>query len=218
MATDWLHGVYLLTPDLEDIDTLLSATDAALAAGVRWVQYRHKRAAPGTRLAQARALRRLTRQHDARLIINDNVGLAQAVAADGVHLGRDDASVAEARQALGPAAVIGASAYNDSARAQALDAAGANYVAFGALFASRTKPAAVAAPLSLLGAARAQGLIVVGIGGINLDNIEQVAAAGAHAAALITSVYDASDPGRAAAALIAAFARGATAITPTSST
>ncbi|GIL05590.1 MAG: thiamine-phosphate synthase [Betaproteobacteria bacterium] len=202
------RGVYLLTPDWTDTPRLLATTAAALAAGVRWLQYRNKSADAATRRAQALALRELTLAHGAKLVVNDDIGLAIEAHADGVHVGRDDPDPRPRLAREGVAMVVGVSCYDDFARAQAAVAAGADYVAFGAVFASPTKPAAVRAPLALLSRARAAGMHAVAIGGIGADNIAQVAAAGAHAAALITAVYDAADPGAAARELISKFKAG----------
>jgi thiamine-phosphate pyrophosphorylase len=202
------RGVYLLTPDWDDTDRLLEATAAALVAGVRWLQYRNKRADAATRRAQAAALRELARAHGARLVVNDDVALAIEARADGVHVGRDDPDPRPQLARAAIAMLVGVSCYDDFARAQAALAAGAGYVAFGSVFASPTKPAAVRAPLALLAKARAAGMHVVAIGGIGADNIAQVAAAGAHAAALITAIYDAADPGAAARTLISNFKSG----------
>lgn len=202
------RGVYLLTPDWDDSARLLEATAAALAAGVRWLQYRNKHADAATRRAQALALRELTRAHGARLVVNDDVDLAIEARADGVHVGRDDPDPLPRLTRERVSMTVGVSCYADPARARAAVAAGADYVAFGSVFASPTKPAAVRAPLALLSKARAAGMHVVAIGGIGADNIAQVAAAGAHAAALITAVYDAADPGAAARTLISNFKSG----------
>jgi thiamine-phosphate pyrophosphorylase len=201
-------GLYLLTPDWDDTARLLAATRAALGAGVRLLQYRHKKAAAALRLEQAGALRALTRAHSALLLINDDAALAAAVGADGVHLGRDDGALPEARTLLGPEALLGASCYADFDRATAAAAQGAAYVAFGSVFASPTKPQALRAPLTLFARARAAGLPAVAIGGIDAGNIAQVAAAGAQAAAVISAVYDAPDPGAAAHRLLEQFQRG----------
>jgi thiamine-phosphate pyrophosphorylase len=198
-------GIYLLTPDGLELPRLLAATDAALAAGIRWVQLRNKTADAPTRRAQARALRTLTRTRKAFLIVNDDAELACEVEADGVHIGRDDGAIETVRRRIGAARVLGVSCYDDLARAQAAARAGADYVAFGSMYPSRVKPDAVRAPLALLGRARAAGMRVVAIGGIEPTRVGEVAAAGAHAAALISAVYDAADPGRAAAQLAAAF-------------
>jgi thiamine-phosphate pyrophosphorylase len=182
-------------------------TAAALAAGVGWLQYRHKAAAPEVRRAQAGQLRELTRRYGARLIVNDDPALAQAVQADGVHLGRDDAAALAVK--LGwPRAIVGVSCYADLPRALAAHRDGADYVAFGSVFASRTKRDAVRAPLALLTRARTQGLRTVAIGGIDAGNIGTVAGAGAHAAAVISAVYDAALPDLAARELIEQWSRG----------
>jgi thiamine-phosphate pyrophosphorylase len=194
-----IRGVYLLTPDWDDTARLLEVTEAALGAGVAAVQYRHKRAAPPLRRTQAQALRALTARHGALLIVNDDPALAAQIGADGVHVGREDAAPAQAVRAAPPGRagrwLVGVSCYNDWARALEATAAAAGYVAFGAMFASATKPAAVSAPLSLLGRARRAGMHVVAIGGIDAGNIGAVAAAGAHAAALISAVYGAGGAG-----------------------
>lgn len=215
--TDLIRGVYLITPDWDDTARLLAATAAALRGGVRWLQYRNKRAAAELRRAQARALRELTLTHGAGLVVNDDVDLAISSLADGVHIGRDDPDPRPrlARELTGKEAgeagmLIGVSCYDDFGRAQKAAAAGADYVAFGSLFTSPTKAAAVRAPLALLTRARRSAMRVVGIGGIDASNIAHVSAAGAHAAALISAVYAQEDPERAARELIEQFNRGET--------
>jgi thiamine-phosphate pyrophosphorylase len=120
-------------------------------------------------------------------------------------VGRDDADVSEARQALGPDAIVGASCYNQLALAESAVAAGASYVAFGAVYPSTVKPDAVRAPLSLFGAAKALGVPSVAIGGINLANAAAVVEAGADAISMISALYDAADPKAAARQLAALF-------------
>lgn len=203
------QGVYLLTPDTADTVRLLKATQAALVAGVRWVQVRHKSDNAALRRTQACALRALTREHGAHLIVNDDAKLAYEVEADGIHVGRNDGEPAAIRALVGPRCCIGVSCYDSFERAQWAWREGVDYVAFGAMFPSRVKPGAVRASLGMLGQARAAGMHVVAIGGIDAANTQQVAAAGAHAAALISAVYDAPDPGMAAAQLITAFTSSA---------
>ncbi len=159
------------------------------------IQYRNKAAATGLRLRQATALRALCAARGATFIINDDVALARDVAADGVHLGRDDASLARARETLGDAALIGASCYDSLERAEAAVSAGADYIAFGSFFPSATKPDAALANLMLLTAAKARWPIpVVAIGGINAGNARSLIEAGADALAVISDVFIA--PGR----------------------
>lgn len=190
-----LRGLYAVTPEVTGTAALLHTTEALLRGGVRLLQYRSKHDDAATCHARATALRALTHSHGARLIINDDVALAAACGADGVHLGRDDGSVAEARIRLGAHALIGASCYNDLARARDAATAGADYLAFGAMFDSPTKPAAVRCPLATLQAARRLfALPIACIGGITLDRAPEVLAAGADLLAVITDLYAAADP------------------------
>lgn len=208
LTIDKPAGVYLLTPDWSDTARLLDAVGAALAAGVRWVQYRNKSADAWLRRSQARALRELTLTHGARLVVNDDVDLAIAALADGVHVGRDDPDPRPRFERAGIRMRVGVSCYDDFERARRAARDGADYVAFGSVFGSATKPAAVRAPLPLLARGRREGMHVVAIGGIDAGNIAAVAAGGAHAAALITAVFGATDPGAAARELIEQFEQG----------
>ncbi len=186
-----LHGLYVitdttLTPDAQLVD----AVAQALAGGATWVQYRAKHTPASERRAQAGALRDLCRAAAAGFIINDDLDLAVALAADGVHLGRADTGIAAARARLGPHAIIGASCYAELELAHAAAAAGASYLAFGSMFPSPTKPTAVRAPLALLRTARAQlHLPIAAIGGITQHNAAQVVAAGADLIAVISGVF-----------------------------
>ncbi|WP_141696648.1 thiamine phosphate synthase, partial [Xanthomonas graminis] len=119
------RGVYLITPDEADGERLLARVAPLLGHGPTWLQYRNKRADAAQRLAQATALQALCAQAGVPLIVNDDVALAQAVGAAGVHLGEDDGDLAAARAALGADALIGASCYDDLALARTAAAAGA---------------------------------------------------------------------------------------------
>jgi thiamine-phosphate pyrophosphorylase len=186
--------LYAITPDEPDTDALLRKVAQAIAGGARLVQYRNKAAASELRLAQARALMELCRPQGVPLIVNDHLDLALAVDADGLHLGADDGNVASARRALGQNRMLGASCYNRFELAVAARDAGADHVAFGAAFASPTKPGAVSAPHALYARARAElGLPVVAIGGITADNAAEVIGAGAQAVAVITDLFSAAD-------------------------
>lgn len=128
------------------------------------------------------------------MIVNDHVELARAVDADGVHVGADDAAVADARARLARGKIIGASCYDDLERAQSAVLQGADYVAFGSFFVSSVKPGAVCAPLSILRAARQRiAKPVVAIGGITLDNARALIDAGADAIAVISALFGAPD-------------------------
>ena len=206
-----LAGVYLLTPDAAGaaFDRVLRVVEQALDAGVRVVQYRNKNADGAERLRQATTLVRLVQSAGALAIVNDRPDLALATGADGVHLGRDDGDVGAARRAL-PAGLLGVSCYDALGRAEQAVADGADAIAFGSIYPSLTKPTAVRAPLELLRAARARWPTrrVIAIGGIDAGNIHEVAEAGAHAAALISAVFDAGDPRRAADRLVHLFNEG----------
>ena len=205
-GTSWRRGLYALT-DGSSGTRLLELAEAVLCGGAVLLQYRAKAAAPERRRMEAEALLALCRHHGVPLIVNDDLALAVAIGADGVHLGRDDPPPGAARDALGEAAIIGVSCYAELERARAAAAAGADYIAFGSLFPSPTKPGAVRALPELLGSARAElGLPVCAIGGITLANASQAIDAGADLLAVITDLAEAHDPREHAAAYAALFA------------
>lgn len=191
-----LHGLYAITPDSADSAALLARVRQALEAGgpapLAAVQYRNKTAVATQREREARALCALCRTHRVPFIVNDDLALALAVGADGVHLGRDDGDLRAARVAMG-SRLVGASCYDSFERARAAVAAGADHVAFGSVFASATKPDAVRAPLSLFSRARVLGVPLVAIGGITLENAPEVIAAGADCVAVISDLFEAPD-------------------------
>ena len=193
------HGLYAITaPRHPDSARLLDEASAVLAGGARMLQFRDKSGDAGWRRTAAEALLDLCRDARIPLVINDDVALARAIGADGVHLGREDDDLVAARLALGPRAIIGASCYADLARARAAAAAGANYLAFGSVFESGNKPGARPAPLEVFAAARTLGLPLVAIGGITPDNARGVLDAGADLLAVIGALFEAPDPGDAA--------------------
>jgi thiamine-phosphate pyrophosphorylase len=201
-----IRGLYAVTPDESDTGVLVAKVGAALEGGALLVQYRNKTADPGKRREQAIALLAVCRARGVPLIINDDVGLALDVEADGVHLGADDGSVAGARARLAPHKIIGASCYNSLETALAARGAGATYVAFGSFFPSSIKPDAVAAPLQLLREARAALTVpVVAIGGITAANTARLIAAGADSVAVISALFAAGDVAVAARQIAAHF-------------
>ena len=206
-----LAGIYLLTPDsgARGFDSVLAVVEQSLDAGVRAVQYRDKTADDAQRLDRAYRLAALTRAAGALLIVNDSIDIAMRSGASGVHLGQDDGNVAHARRRL-PDQLLGVSCYNQLDRARAAIAAGADAVAFGSIFESVTKPAAVRAPLALVSEARATWpqRRIIAIGGIDADNVATVAAAGAHAAAVLDAIFGAENPAQAVHELIRRFDQG----------
>lgn len=189
-----VRGLYAVTPDIADTAELTAKVEAALTGGASVIQYRNKAAGADLRAAQARALQDLCHAKGVPLIVNDHVELAMAVDAAGLHVGRDDSSLVEARALLGPEKLLGASCYNRIASAISAIEAGADYVAFGSFFPSTVKPGAVHVPVSLLREARQKLAVpVVAIGGITLDNAAQLISAGADAVAVISALFLASD-------------------------
>ncbi len=203
-STRPIRGLYAVAPDMVDTAALLAKTEHALKGGAKLLQYRNKLADAALKLEQATELLRLCRRYDCLFIVNDSVEVAMKIGSPGVHLGREDGDLAQARQRLGPDVVLGASCYGQIQIAEQARDAGVDYVAFGAAYASPTKPGNKRAPLELYREARRIGLPVVAIGGITLDNAQPLVDAGVDALAVITALYNAPD--------IIAAARGFTAL------
>lgn len=188
-------GLYVITDNqLIPEGTLLDRVAQAIAGGAVLVQYRGKLSTREARYRDALSLVTLCAQRDVPLIINDDVELARSVGAHGVHLGRHDASIRQARSRLGPQALIGISCYNRLELARQAAREGADYVAFGRFFASKTKPDAVPAQPSLLHQARqAIDLPIAAIGGIMPENGGELVTAGATLLAVIHGVFGQPD-------------------------
>ena len=194
------RGLYAVTDSsLLNNRGLAGAVADAIDGGARAIQYRDKSTDQSKRRQEASALLALCREAGVPLIINDDVDLAKAIGADGVHVGLEDVSVAAARDALGARAIVGTSCNDSLERAQAAADAGASYVAFGRFFPSKTKPNASAAPVELLRRARGRlRLPVVAIGGITPENGALLLNAGADLLAVVQGVFAAHDIARAA--------------------
>lgn len=190
-----LRGLYAITDEnLIPESAFIATIKQALQGGTSIIQYRDKSANETKRLEQASALRSLCNQFNATLIINDDVALAKAIAAHGVHLGKDDASIEQARQVLGEEVIIGVSCYNQLQLAHEAQAAGADYVAFGTMFKSPTKPNARSADCDLISEAKSQLEIpVCAIGGIDKSNVARVIDSGADMTALISGLFSAGN-------------------------
>ncbi len=186
-----LQGLYAITDEhLIPEAVFASRVEAALAGGARIIQYRDKSTNRQKRLQQAQQLRRLCSDYHALCMINDDIELARAVDADGVHLGRDDHSPERARERLGEKAIIGISCYDRLALALAAEKSGADYVAFGAMFSSTTKPEACLAGTAIIRQARQRlQLPVCAIGGITAENIRAPLREGADMVAVIGGVF-----------------------------
>jgi len=198
-----LRGLYAITsPTLCRAPRLLTqAVEAALKGGARLIQYRDKEGGAQDRRQTAKALLGLCHAHQAQLIVNDDVELALAIGADGVHLGASDLPLREARRRLGGAAIIGISCANVLERAVAAQDEGASYVAFGRFFPSQTKPHAPQAELTLLHRARERlRTPICAIGGLTPANAKPLIEAGADLIAAVEGVFGASDIAAAARA------------------
>jgi thiamine-phosphate pyrophosphorylase len=187
-----MRGLYAITPDSADTEALLRKVEQALKAGVAMLQYRNKIISKDKRLLQAKELAPLARGYGVPLIVNDDVEIALAVGANGVHLGKEDGDLRLARAQLA-GRILGVSCYADLDKAKAAVRAGADYVAFGSVFPSPTKPEAVRAPLSLF--QNDLGVPLCAIGGITLENAPALIAAGASLLAVISDLFDAPDIG-----------------------
>lgn len=206
--TQWTRGLYALTDAqlMPDDATLIDRCESALAAGIALLQYRDKSGDEGQRERQARALKALCDHYDTPLIINDDAALAWRLGV-GLHLGRSDGSIARARKALGPEAIIGATCQGSLEFAEQAASEGASYLAFGRFYPSRTKPDAPPADLSVLAQAARLELPRVAIGGIDGDNIDATIGAGADLIALVHGIFGHDDPGAVVRRLNQAFDR-----------
>ena len=175
--------------------THLELARLALEGGAETVQYRRKDASAREMIAEASEIRALCRRHRAQLIVNDRVDIAIAVDADGVHLGADDLPIALARDLLGGARLIGGSS-DDAEEAAALSRHSVDYAGIGPVFATRSKQdtGPVLGLAGLASAVRATTLPLIAIGGISIENIDQVLATGVHGVAVLGAVCLADDP------------------------
>ncbi len=198
-----MKGLYLVTPDWDDTDKMLAATEQAMLGGATLVQYRHKTASEALRREQAQALLALCRKHARPLVINDHVDLCLALDADGVHVGGTDEKIAAVRARVGAGKIVGASCYGQLQLAIDAAAAGASYVAFGGFYPSRVKKYEVSTTPSIVtDALQAVDVPICVIGGMTVDNAKPLVDLGAHMVAAISSVYAADDQ-RAAASSFA---------------
>lgn len=200
------YGLYAITQtDNKSGDSIINEVIAALRGGAVVVQYRDKN--PADALLLAIELVKICHQYKIPLIINDDVELAAMAGADGVHIGKEDGAIAEARKRLGDDAIIGVSCYNSVERALDVQGQGATYAAFGRFFPSSSKPLAAPAQLETLQKAKLLlSIPIVAIGGILPENGAQLLAAGADLLAVIGGLFD-SQPEQSARAYQVLFNR-----------
>lgn len=187
--------LYVVTHPANDSDSqtalarLLDGVAAAIDGGARLFQYRDKQTTRRAMFETATVLRHLTRAHGATLIVNDQIDLACAVQADGVHLGQDDLPIWVARKMLGCGAIVGVSTHDvDEAIRAEID--GADYIGFGPLFATTTKqttrpPRGIASLREMAGRI---SIPIYAIGGIRFDNLPDIIAAGATGVAAVSGL------------------------------
>ncbi len=205
MKHEKLNGIYGILPADLDTKALLEKAEAALKGGLKNLQFRDKKQGYKRQLKRAKALRQLTHAYDAVLMINDSVALAMDAEADGVHLGRDDApNLIQLRIQVGEDFIIGITCRADAAFATSALKDGADYVSFGAVWATTSKMEVPAIGLARLIKARQMfpDSHICAIGGIHADNIAEVKATGADCAALISGLFAADDIEDEAARLI----------------
>ena len=204
------RGLYAITESrLTAPGPTIEQVSLAIDGGAVMIQYREKHLSREERGREARALATLCHERDVPLIINDDIELAAACGAAGVHLGQDDAPVSRARRRLGQRAIIGVSCYNQMERARTAAGTDASYVAFGRFFPSKTKPGAPQAQPALLTQARREiSLPIVAIGGITPENGAELVHAGADLLAVIHGVFGQTDIRAAAQAYAALFDAG----------
>lgn len=202
-----VSGLYVITGRYHSgVDQLAEMVAAAVDGGACVVQYRDKSDDHGRRLKEAVRLRALCNERGVPLIVNDDIALACRVGADGVHLGGNDRTIADARREMPAGAIIGRSCYDSFDLAIEAAEAGADYIAFGSFFPSPTKPQAVRASTELLRRARNElDLPTVAIGGITPENGASLVAAGASLLAVISAVFATPDITRAARAFAPCF-------------
>ncbi len=194
MKASPILGLYVITSAGIETDKLLSDIACAIQGGATVIQYRSKDSDDAVRIERAKMLQKLCRSHGIPLIINDDIDLARRIGADGVHLGRNDYTVQQARSMLGTDTIIGASCYNSLEFAHEAEKAGTDYVAFGSFYPSRTKPDTVRATPALLQQARnTLNIPIVAIGGITPLNGAALIRAGADALAVISGLYSQDD-------------------------
>ena len=187
-------GLYAITPEISVADVLLNKVEQALQGGIVLLQYRDKISSAAERLNRAKALHGLCLKHQVPLIINDDAELALECGAEGVHLGQSDGSIKRARELLGEKAIIGVTCHHQVELAITAERQGADYVAFGRFFNSRTKPGSPLSDINTLLKARKKiSIPITAIGGITIENAPPIIAAGARHIAVIDGVFSQAD-------------------------
>lgn len=191
-----IKGIYAITDEkLISISSFENTTKEVIEAGISAIQYRSKSLPYKTQLYQCRHLREICTSFGVLFIVNDNIELAITTNADGIHLGKDDDDIQTARKSLGKNKIIGVSCYNSLERALLAEKNGADYIAFGRFFPSKTKPNAPQADIkTLIKASKSISIPIVAIGGIDISNGKNLIDNGASSLAVINSIFDSDSP------------------------
>ena len=188
MLDQRIQGLYGITPNNNLNIALIERVITEYQVNI--LQYRHKTNDEQLKLNEAQQLLDICLTHNTLFIVNDDINLCEKVGADGVHLGQNDTSIKTAREQLGEKAIIGVSCYNKLQLAFEAEAMGADYVSFGTLFNSITKPTANHCPLSVIKSAKEKlNLPIVGIGGITFDNQRLAFESGCDAVAMLNGLF-----------------------------
>lgn len=207
-----LKGLYAITDKgLISRDRFIETVEKALRGGAKIIQLREKDTPEEEIIRLGKGLLEVTRRYGVPLVINDSPKLAREIGTDGVHLGREDMEIFEARSLLGGEAIIGVSCYGEIERGLRAEREGADYVVFGTPFFTPTKPDRKPTPFEVLKEAKRRiiRIPVFAIGGITKENAQSVLKTGADGIAVITSIFDSPDPEGAARSLAGLFEDGA---------
>ncbi len=185
-----LQGLYVITDPALCGTNIINKVEQAISGGAQIVQYRNKAAGQQQQLDEAKALQTLCQKYHRIFIINDDIALAKAVNADGIHLGRTDKAIHTAREQLGNEKIIGVTCHSDLNAAKEAQSQGADYIAFGRFYPSHTKPSAPPAKIDILQQAQSQlQRPIVAIGGITIENAATLITAGADMLAVIHAIF-----------------------------
>ncbi len=187
--------LYVINSPLTPVEKLPEVVERAFSGGVDIFQLRLKGIPRYEILKTGERIRKLAEKYGVIFIVNDDPMMARELEADGVHVGKGDYRISEARKILGIGKIVGASAYDDTDLGIRLQNEGADYLGFSSPFHSPTKPTKPrSSPETISKACRTLRIPVFAIGGITPENVEDVLALGVHGVAVISSIFDSGDP------------------------
>lgn len=189
-----MRGLYVITDEnLTPRDKIFEMVESSLRGGAKFVQLRDKEVSYSDSLAVAIELKKLLSHYDAKLVINDNLELALESKADGLHIGKDDLTLKDAKVKF-KNGFIGVSCYGDILRAVTMQENGADYIAFGSFYSSPTKPHSGVVPKETITIAKERLKVpICVIGGINLQRAEELINLGADMVAVISDIWSSDD-------------------------